>query len=299
MAELVDRQTDERSFREMCEVTFTMLKERNSDPADEGRDAYKLWEVLPCLLHQNAKLPSSETRYRGLLQLLEVFCENDAWRYARGNEVVVALMKAFLTLLSEGAQALGRDRLGDINMCFVKCLTGLPAQTAYWALLAVLKENERLAMLVIKCLKKVDKHVAAKDKNGFSEEKQEKYGRALMEVVLSSRDSVLKLNGHLRRQAWVEGAKEVVEIARRWLPEVVDECMLAAFETASGTDDKKLLEEIHGKSLAPVTESLEKGEDNSRKENMPNATVEITTKHVEPLVASLQPTASPCMARNA
>jgi len=300
LTELVDKQTDDRSFREMCDVTFTILKERNSDPSDEGREAYKLWEILPILLHQNAKPPSSETRYRGLLQLLEVFGDNAGWRHAQGDEVLVALIKEFLTLLSEGRDALGRDRLGDINMSCVKCLTSLPPRTAYWALLAVLKENERLVSLVIKCLKKVDKS-SAKDKNGCSEEKQERYGKGLMEVVLSSRDSVLKLNGPLRRQAWVEGAKEVVEIARRWLPEVVDECILAACDAASGIEDRKLIEEIYGKSLTSVTESprvLIKGEENSSKENMPNATVEITTKHVEPLVASIQSTVSPCMTRN-
>lgn len=212
--------------------------------------------------------------------------------------LIVAMMGGFLHILNN--RSVGKERLGDVNMCFVKFLTGLPTKFAYWSLLSVLKDEEKLLTLVVKCLKKVDKNLS-REKQGCSEERLEREARSAMEVVLSSRTSVLTFVGTARRKAWIEGAKEVVEIARRWLPEVIDLTFAAALASNAGPDDQTLLEELWGKS------SEESEADPSCKENLENvpvATAHAISKHDElktspPSVAVSQPPSSPCVARNA
>jgi len=301
LGELTDQNTDTKIFKELCEMVAGTIKERASEAWDVDTLS-RLGEALLCLIRNLKDAPHD--RFKATLQLLEVFGEHPEWkRPGMPDKLIVALMGAFLNMLN--SRVIGKDRLGDVNMCFVKFLTNLPTKFAYWSLLSVLKDEERLVSLVIKCMKKVGKNIA-KEKEVCSEEKAEREARTAMEVVLSSRHSVLTLAGSARRQAWLEGAREVIEIARRWLPEVIDLSFDAALANVAGPEDQRLLEELWGRNTDKAEESVL-----SSKENMPVDGPDMSCNHGElkasnhgELKASLadacpQPPSSPCVVRNA
>lgn len=301
LGELTDPNTDTKIFTELCEMVAGTIKERATEAWDVDTLS-RLGEAFLCLIRNLKDAPHA--RFKATLQLLDVFGDHPEWkRPGIPDELIVGLMGAFLNMLN--SRSIGKDRLGDVNMCFVKFLTNLPAKFAYWSLLSVLKDEERLASLVIKCMKKVGKNVA-KEREVCSEEKAEREARSAMEVVLSSRHSVLTLAGPARRQAWLEGAREVIEIARRWLPEVIDLSFNAAFENVVSPEDQRLLEELWGKNTEKAEES------GCSKENMPVDAADMACNHGElkasnhgelkaasTAVACPQPPSSPCVVRNA
>jgi cytoskeleton-associated protein 5 len=300
LGDLIDPTTNCKNFKELSEMTAATMKERGQDSWDVD-SLQHLRQTILGLLQKVVREDPPDEKFKGTLQLLDVFGEKPDWKHAEpGNQQVFSVIKEFLNLLNR--KNLRKERVGEANMCFVKCLTCLHPLTAYWALLEVLKEEEKLKSLVIKCLKKVEKK-ASIGAEGCSEERSEREGRSIMEVVFSSRLSVLKLTGNARRQAWLEAAKEVVEIARRWLPEVVTDCFAATAAAAKDVDDRRLLEELLGRSLDENASSEQvPNRDNEAcsKENVPIAADSIISKHGDlktPMTS--KPTSSPCVARNA
>jgi len=300
LGELIDPTTNCKNFKELFEITAATMKERGQDSWDVD-SLQHLRQTILGLLQKVVREDPPDEKFKGTLQLLDVYGEKPDWKHAEpGNQQVFSVIKEFLNLLNR--KNLRKERVGEANMCFVKCLTCLHPLTAYWALLEVLKEEEKLKSLVIKCLKKVEKK-ASIGAEGCSEERSEREGRSIMEVVFSSRLSVLKLTGNARRQAWLEAAKEVVEIARRWLPEVVTDCFAATAAAAKDVDDRRLLEELLGRSLddnASSEQVPKRDNEACSKENVPIAAESIMSKHGDlktPLTS--KPTSSPCVARNA
>jgi len=255
-----------------------------------------------------------EDKCKGALQLLETFGEQPEWKRAEtGEQQVFHILREFLRILNR--KCLGKQRTADMNMCFVRYLTNLPSRTAYWALLEVLKDDDciimKLQSLVIKCLKKVEKgrQQAGKGAEGCVQ-KAESEARSVMEVVLTSRHSGPKLTVQSRRQAWLDGAKEVVEIARRWMPEVVDECFLVTLDSAAESEDRRLLEELCGKSSKPNRAGEESsstqsniGGESCSKENVPVTAPDAISKQSEekapsPMATRNKTPSSPCTMRN-
>jgi len=288
LEQLVDEQTDGKSFKELCDDACGTMKERTFDTWDADALS-KLGEILLLFIKQLVR-EKCEERWKGTLQLIEVFGERQEWRTARLPGTTISdLMTELLRLLN--GKDLGKPKLPDVNMCFVKCLTNLPSAAAYGILLGILKDEEKSpSLLVSKCLKKVERGCGMKTRVGCSEEQQEKQARSAMEVVLCSRQSVLTMTGPARRQAWIDGAKEVVEIARRWLPEVVDECFSQALADTTSADDQTLLQEIWGKSATSSPAS---------KENLPLTATDVMSKHSgQKGNETAAPMSSPCAARN-
>lgn len=286
-------QTDPIMFKELSDIACATLKEKTAEPWDVDT-MYRLGETFVMLLRCLSDLPHD--KFKGTLHLLEVFCEHpECKKPGLPDRCIASIVLQLLSILR--ATSLGSEKTKEVNLCFVKFLTSLPAKFAYWSLLSVLKDEERHLSLVIKCIRKVEKQ-HTNQRQGCAEQRAEKEARDAMEVVLTSRQSVLALAGKARRQAWLEGAREIVEIARKWLPEVVETQFADAKAAAVSADEMRLLEELQNKDAFQI------GGDAS-KENAPAAKTISTTNIISSETGlkapanQTQPASSPCTARNA
>jgi len=279
LADLRNPNTEPLVFKELCRniCGHTQTFVRNPDSSDADT-VHQLGETVVSLLQKLVKENVEEDKFKGTLLLLEAFGKQTEWRFAEtGKQLVFDIIREILKLFNR--RGLGKERIADVNMGFVKCLGNLPPRTAYWVLLEILKEEDKILSLVIKCLKKVEKKAGTAGE-ACPMDKAEREGRSVMEVVLSSRQSVLKLTSQTKRQAWLDGAKEVVEIARRCLPEVVDDCFVVTLAAITEVDDRRLLEELWGKSASV-------DENRGNEENVPISPAKTFSKFDSPTKSSL------------
>ncbi len=258
--------TDDKTFKELCHEACLAMKEGTSDSWG-ANELGKLGEILLLLLKKLVEdvEEKCEERWTGTLQLMEAFGERQEWLQASLHGTTISdLIAELLRLVNKLRRLLNAEVMGPVgeyyslaetetwivklkvlNLLLVTCMRDLPSAAAYRILLGILKDDEETcsSWVVNLCLKKIYTEEKKMHKR-LLEACKEKQARSAMEVVLSSRQSVVTMTNTARRQAWIDGAKVVVKIARAWLSEAVDDCFYEALVGTTSAEDQTLLKEI-------------------------------------------------------
>jgi hypothetical protein len=282
-------------FKEGCEEASAVVKEAAS--LDKATFAL-LGEVLLLVLHDIVtKSGSAEDYASGALLLMEAFSDKTEECRQLPAEFALDFFRASLKLLQYSR--LGKPKMEKLNACFVKVLAHTATRTALWALLEILpsEDGRDLKSLVGKCIKKVCK-IAVSERS--LAQKCEMEARNATEVVVDflrrHREKLLALPAQYK--GCMENLREVLEMARKWSPEVVEQTFADALAAAS-QDEKRLLEDVNPESAQ--ADSLGAYLPSS-KENVPLSGVVAASKlsDKKALAPSESPKPnSPCVARNA
>jgi hypothetical protein len=288
--------SSDADFKDCCEEASAAVKES----AHLGKATFVLLgEVLLFVLHQIVTKSSgtSEEYASGALLMMEAFSDKTEECRQLPAQFALDFFRASLKLLQFAR--LGKPKLEKLNACFVKVLAHAPTRAALWALLEILasEDGRDLKSLVGKCIKKVSK-IAVSERS--VSQKCEMEAKNSTEVVIDFvKQHHVKIDcAPAQHRGTIEILREVLESARKWSPEVVDQAFARGLMAAS-SDELRLLKEL--KPDAAQTDSLDAYLPSS-KENIPISDClpspkQNEKKSVPPL--ALDQTKSPCVARNA
>jgi len=213
--------------------------------------------VVECLLaeiRENFHANGSQERCRSVIALLDHFCSRKICFTPIPNDPQKDLVRELLRHLNDTksswqkSMAEGESMLRKMNLCCVMIINSMARPQAYSLLLGLgLSDTDVVGgSLVVKCMRKLNKNIGDRDKT--SSKHAESEIESILEVIL---DFVQKANVARRSpegskavaDLW-EGAREVVEAAKRANPEMAALWLDRLLEGKAGNDDATLMQEF-------------------------------------------------------
>jgi hypothetical protein len=281
----LDKCSSDRSFKEVCEEASVAIKEAFSvDAATITVLGEAVAKVLARVL--KSKSQSSDEQC-GALSLLQAFADRTEECRLLPAELALEVFSESLRLLQ--SQKILKTTLEKLNATFVKFLAYTHTRTALWALLEILarQEGDCLKSLVGKCIKKVCK-IAISERTVT--DKCEAEAANTTEVVLNfvkRHQDRLGLGKALHKTSF-EILREVLQTARKWAPEVVEQVLSAQVAASSSCEERQLLEELQQDAGVKENMPVDGTTSNSKQENLKSS----------PMAETPKPS-SPCLPRNA